>query len=62
MQQGEKDLQALCELLSGVSETEKDLLANAKRGEGLLIAGNQRIFVKIEGAPYEEPYLQGGGA
>jgi type IV secretory pathway VirB4 component len=63
MLQGEKDREALCELLSGVSETERDLLANAKRGEGLLIAGNQRIFVKIDqGAPYEEPYLQGGGA
>jgi type IV secretory pathway VirB4 component len=61
MQQGEKDLQALCELMNGVSDTEKDLLAGAKRGEGLLIAGNQRIFVRIEGAPYEEPYLQGGG-
>jgi type IV secretory pathway VirB4 component len=61
MQQGEKDLQALCELMNGVSDTEKDLLAGAKRGEGLLIAGNQRIFVKIEAAPHEEPYLQGGG-
>jgi type IV secretory pathway VirB4 component len=61
MQQGEKDLQALCELMNGVSDTEKDLLAGAKRGEGLLIAGNQRIFVKIEGAPYEDAYLQGGG-
>jgi type IV secretory pathway VirB4 component len=62
MQQGEKDLQALCELMNGVSDTEKDLLAGAKRGEGLLIAGNQRIFIKIEAAPHEEPYLQGGGA
>jgi type IV secretory pathway VirB4 component len=62
MQQGEKDLEALCELMNGVSDTEKDLLAGAKRGEGLLIAGNQRIFVKIEAAPHEEPYLQGGGA
>jgi hypothetical protein len=62
MQQGEKDLQALCELMNGVSDTEKDLLSGAKRGEGLLIAGNQRIFVKIEAAPHEEPYLQGGGA
>jgi hypothetical protein len=62
MQQVEKDLEALCELMNGVSDTEKDLLAGAKRGEGLLIAGNQRIFVKIEAAPHEEPYLQGGGA
>jgi hypothetical protein len=62
MAQGEKDLQALCELMSGVSETERDLLAGAKRGEGLLVAGNQRIHLKIEAAAHELPYLEGGGA
>jgi hypothetical protein len=37
-------------------------LQSAKRGEGLLVAGNQRIHIKIESAPYESSYLVGGGA
>lgn len=58
--QGEKDLQALAGLMN-LSEAEVELLATAKRGEGLLVAGTQRIKVQIEAAPYELPYLTGGG-
>jgi type IV secretory pathway VirB4 component len=58
--QGEKDLEAISHLMN-LSEAERDLLATAKRGEGLLVAGTQRVHVKIEAAPYEMPYLVGGG-
>jgi type IV secretory pathway VirB4 component len=59
--QGDKDLMALKEMMN-LTEAEADLLQTAKRGEGLLVAGNQRIHVKIESAPYEAPYLVGGGS
>jgi len=52
MRQNDKDLEALTELLK-LSEAEVDLLAGAKRGEGLLLAGNQRVHAKIEAASYE---------
>ncbi|CEP67116.1 P-loop containing nucleoside triphosphate hydrolase [Moorella glycerini] len=58
--QGEKDLEAITTLMN-LSEAEHDLLASAKRGEGLLVAGTQRVHVRIEAAPYEMPYLTGGG-
>ncbi|MDK2816225.1 MAG: hypothetical protein PWR22_854 [Moorella sp. (in: firmicutes)] len=58
--QGEKDLEAITALMN-LSEAEHDLLASAKRGEGLLVAGTQRVQVRIEAAPYEMPYLTGGG-
>ncbi|TYP56840.1 VirB4 family type IV secretion system protein [Thermosediminibacter litoriperuensis] len=59
--QGEKDLEAISGLMN-LSEAEHDLLATAKRGEGLLVAGSQRIHLKIEAAPYELQYLTGGGS
>ena len=59
--QGEKDLEAITALMN-LSEAEHDLLANAKRGEGLFVAGTQRIHIKIEAAPYEMQYLTGGGS
>lgn len=52
MRQESRDLEALRELLK-LSEAEVDLLATAKRGEGLLLAGNQRVHVRIEAAPHE---------
>ncbi|MBS3949554.1 MAG: ATP-binding protein [Peptococcaceae bacterium] len=58
--QGEKDLQVLSGLML-LSEAEQEFLATANRGEGLLVAGAQRIRVKIEAAPYEAQYLTGGG-
>ncbi|EGD49966.1 type IV secretory pathway VirB4 components-like protein [Thermoanaerobacter ethanolicus JW 200] len=45
-----------------LSEAEHDLLANAKRGEGLFVAGTQRIHIKIEAAHHEMQYLTGGGS
>ncbi|KKM13033.1 conjugal transfer protein TraC [Clostridiales bacterium PH28_bin88] len=52
MRQESRDLEALRELLR-LSDAEVDLLAGAKRGEGLLLAGNQRVRVRIEAAPHE---------
>ena len=59
--QGDKDLMALAQMMN-LTEAEAELLQSAKRGEGLLVAGNQRIHIKIESAPYEAPYLVGGGS
>lgn len=56
MRQESRDLEALRELLR-LSEAEVDLLAGAKRGEGLLLAGNQRVHVRIEATPYEMEVL-----
>lgn len=58
--QGEKDLLALEELMN-LTEAESDLLASAKRGEGLFVAGSQRIHLRVEAAPHEFTYLTGGG-
>jgi hypothetical protein len=58
--QGEKDLETISGLMN-LSEAEHDLLANAKRGEGLFVAGTKKIHIKIEAAPYELQYLTGGG-
>ncbi|MBZ4687327.1 MAG: Type secretory pathway VirB4 component-like protein [Clostridiales bacterium] len=58
MRQESKDLEALTELLN-LSEAEQDLLANAKRGEGLLLAGNQRVHARIEAAPHEFELIEG---
>ncbi|MBO8169074.1 MAG: ATP-binding protein [Thermoanaerobacteraceae bacterium] len=52
MRQESRDLEALQELFK-LSEAEVDLLANARKGEGLLLAGNQRVHTKIEAAPHE---------
>lgn len=52
MRQESKDLVALTDLLR-LTEAEVDLLASAKRGEGLLLAGNQRVKVRIEASPAE---------
>lgn len=59
--QGDKDLQGLKQMMN-LTEAESELLQSAKRGEGLLVAGNQRIHIKIESAPYEANYLTGGGS
>jgi len=46
MRQEGKDLEALRTLMD-LSEAETDLLANAKRGEGLLITEDRREYIKI---------------
>jgi len=52
LRQDDKDLEVLDKLMH-LTEAEHDLLHTAKRSEGLLIAGNQRIHVVIEAAPWE---------
>ena len=52
MRQEAKDLDALRDLLR-LTEAECDLLSSAKRGEGLLLAGNQRVRVRVEASAYE---------
>ena len=56
LRQGERDLETLARLLN-LSDAERDLLASARRGEGLLIAGNQRVRMSFEAAPHELPIL-----
>ena len=58
LRQGGKDLQALTNLFS-LSDTEQDKLTNARVGEGLLIAGNDRAWVTIDTAPHETRLMYG---
>ncbi len=60
LRQGEKDLEVISNLMH-LSEAETDLLLNVPRGEGLLIAGREKVHLKIEAAEYEMPYMIGGG-
>jgi len=60
LRQGGKDLQALTELFS-LSDAEQDKLTNAHVGEGLLIAGNQRVWIRIDTAPHETALIYGRG-
>lgn len=52
MRQESRDLEALTELMK-LSETEVDLLAGAKIGHGLLLAGNNRVYARIEASAHE---------
>ena len=52
MKQASKDLEALRDLLK-LTEAECDKLSAAKRGEGLLLVGNQRVWVRIEASARE---------
>lgn len=52
VRQEPKDLEVLRDLLH-LSEAECDLLAGARRGEGLLLAGNRRVHLRVEAAPAE---------
>ncbi len=56
MRQEPKDLEVLRDLLH-LSEAECDLLAGARRGEGLLLAGNRRVRLRVEAAPAEADLL-----
>lgn len=58
LRQGGKDLQALTGLFS-LSDAEQDKLINARVGEGLLIAGNQRAWITIDTAPHESHMMYG---
>ena len=61
MRQESKDLEALRDLLR-LTEAECDLLSGAKRGEGLLLAGNHRVRVRIEAAAHEAEIIAGATA
>ena len=52
MRQEAKDAEALRDLLK-LSEPEAELLATARVGEGLLIAGNSRVRLTVEPSPAE---------
>ena len=52
MRQESKDLEALRDLLR-LSEAECDRLTGARRGEGLLLAGNQHVWLRVEAARHE---------
>ena len=58
LRQGGKDLQALTHLFN-LSDAEQDKLTNARVGEGLLIAGNDRAWVTIDTAPQETRLIYG---
>lgn len=58
LRQGGKDLQALTGLFS-LSDAEQDKLSNARVGEGLLIAGNQRAWITIDTAAHETQIMYG---
>lgn len=58
LRQGGKDLEALTALFA-LSDAEQDKLTNARVGEGLLIAGNQRAWITIDTAPHESQIMYG---
>jgi hypothetical protein len=45
-----------------LSDKEQDTLQAAKVGEGLLIAGNGRVWLQVELAPHERQLLEHVGA
>ncbi|MCL6453727.1 MAG: conjugal transfer protein TraC [Alicyclobacillus sp.] len=59
MRLGERDLERLIPLLK-LSEAEQTLLTNAKRGEGLLLAGRDRVRLKTEATELEHRIITGG--
>ncbi len=58
LRQEAKDLPTVAALFR-LSEAEQEKLRGARRGEGLLIAGNHRAWVKIDTAPHETPLMYG---
>ncbi len=58
MRQEAKDLEALRDLLR-LTEAECDLLSGAKRGEGLLLAGNQRVRLQVRASAREAEIIAG---
>jgi hypothetical protein len=56
LRQDQKNLDYLIHLFS-LSDAEQDHLLNARRGEGLLIAGNQRAWIRVTGAPHEAAFM-----
>jgi hypothetical protein len=59
LRQEARDLPTVTQLYQ-LSDAEQDLLRSAGRGQGLLIAGNHRAWVQVQGAPYEAALLGQG--
>lgn len=59
MRLGERDLERLVPLLR-LSEAEQSLLVSAKRGEGLLLAGRDRVRLRTEATATEHRIITGG--
>lgn len=59
MRLGERDLERLVPLLR-LSEAEQSLLISAKRGEGLLLAGRDRVRLRTEATATEHRIITGG--
>lgn len=60
MGQGENDIEALCNLMS-LSDKEKDTIAKAKRGEGLLFAGSKRLGIKVVITEEDKEFIGSAG-
>ena len=58
LRQEARDLPTVTQLY-GLSEVEQEKLRGARRGEGLLIAGNHRAWVRIDTAPHETALMYG---
>ena len=58
LRQDKRNLQSLIELFD-LSEHEQDRLTGAVKGQGLLIAGNQRAWISIKASAYEDAIIKG---
>lgn len=60
MGQGENDIEALSKLMS-LSDKEVQTIAEAKRGQGLLIAGSKRLSIKVQITKEDELFIGSAG-
>lgn len=60
MGQGENDIEALSKLMS-LSDVEIQTIAEAKRGQGLLISGSKRLSVKVTITKEDEMFIGSAG-
>ncbi|MBV6717204.1 VirB4 family type IV secretion system protein [Paenibacillus chitinolyticus] len=60
MGQGENDIEALTQLLQ-LSDVEIETISQAKRGQGLLIAGNKRLAINIKVNKEDEIFIGSAG-
>jgi hypothetical protein len=60
LRQDKRNLQSLIELFD-LSEQEQDKLTGAVKGQGLLIAGNQRAWITIKASAYEDAIIKSHG-
>lgn len=60
MGQGENDIEALSSLMS-LSDKEIQTISEAKRGQGLLIAGSKRLSIKVQITKEDEMFIGSAG-